>query len=489
MITVKTVALHGLTGHMIRLIATAAPGEERITFTGDGDPTTLLLRVLAALDGAGERDRHHQVEVRLDPVTAQWPDAAAVAVAMLAAANDVPAERLAGSAVLGEVGLDGGLRPTRGTVSAVQAARAHGIRRVIVPAAAAREALLIDGAEVLAGRGLSDVAAWLRGDDDALSTRRPAASDLTDHLRSPARPVSAEAREIAKVAATGGHHLLIDGADNAATGLVAQWLHQLLPDLTPAQQLDVAVVRSLTGPHLGGVRLSRTPPMVNLHPSRLLAALIGGTAPGAGSEAHHGLLVARELGDFSGAELDALRSMMCRREVSIARGGRVTRYPAGFQLLATHTARASRLAPVLVDAFDMAHSLSTCVAEPTDREQEMRLLAQERAAVCAARARSVGRWRGRTGATGAAGGELNATVPAEVLHAVPLPAATTASVQDAQQRGVLSVRGGDAVLRLAWTLADLAGADVPSDRHVRQALSLRNGLGVRRDSASCGVPA
>lgn len=493
MITVHTVALHGMTGHMIKLIATAVPGEERITFTGDGDPTSLLLRVLTALDGAGERDRHHQVEMHLDPLIARWPDAAAIAVAMLAAASDVPAERIADTAVLGEVGLDGGLRPTRGTVSAVQAARAHGISRVIVPAAAAREAFLVDGVEVLAGRDLAEVAAWLRGDDTALDHGRPAAWAATDHLRPQPVPISAEAQEILTVAGAGGHHLLIDGADTEDTRLLAEWLHQLLPDLTPAQQLDVAAVRSLTGPHIGGVRMSPAPPMVGLAPSRLLAALIGGAAPGAASEAHHGLLVARELGAFSAAELHALRSMMRRREVSITREGSMIGYPAGFQLFATRTARPgvsrTRLAPALLDAFDIVRSPGTCVAVPGDREQHGLLLARARAEVCAARARSADRWRGVIGAADAETAELNTTVPAQVLHSVPLPDTTTAAVRIAQQYGLLSAHGVDAVLRLAWTLADLADAAVPTNDHVRQALSWRVDVGLLRDATPCGVTA
>ncbi|KOV77451.1 hypothetical protein [Nocardia sp. NRRL S-836] len=139
---------------MISLVATAVTGEERIAFTGDGGPTILLLRVLAALDGARERPRHRQLDGRFDPVTADWPDAAA----LLVAADEVPPQRLASAAVLGAVGVGGGLRPVRGIVPAVQAARAHGIRLAIVPAASAREACLVDGVDMLAARDLAEVA-------------------------------------------------------------------------------------------------------------------------------------------------------------------------------------------------------------------------------------------------------------------------------------------------------------------------------------------
>ncbi|MDT7785194.1 MAG: magnesium chelatase family protein [Pseudonocardiales bacterium] len=492
MITVNTVALHGLTGHMISLVATAAPGEERITFTGDGDPTTLLLRVLAALDGAGERSRHRQVEVRLDPITAGWPDAAAVAVAMLAAADDVPPQRLAGTAVLGEVGLDGGLRPVRGTVPAVQAARAHGIRRIIVPAAAAREASLVDGVDVLAGRDLAEVAAWLRGDDDALRRPRPVVGPVADDLRPLARMLSDEALDIVEIAAAGGHHLLLDIADSAGSRLAADWLHRLLPDLTPAQQFDVAAVHSLTGPHVAGVRMSRTPPMVNAHPSRSLASLIGGAAPGTASEAHHGLLVTRALDQFSTTERDALRLMMRQREVQVVRNGRTTRYPAAFQLFATHAPRsgvhASRLSPALIDAFDITYSLSTFLSAPDrDRGCWTRVLSTRRARVAMARLRSAARWTSVTGPTCRDNAATNAAVPVGVLRAIPLPAETTDPMQYAQEVGALSARGADAVLRLAWTLADLAGAKVPTHRHVRRALSLRSGTSVRQDASPCGV--
>ncbi|EWM19658.1 Mg-chelatase subunits D/I family, ComM subfamily protein [Kutzneria sp. 744] len=272
--------------------------------------------------------------------------------------------------------------------------------------------------------------------------------------------------------------------------LAATWLHQLLPDLTPAQQREVAALQSLTGPPEDGAILVSTPPMATAHHSISLAALIGGGVPGAVSQAHHGLLVAGELDQFTTAALGSLRVTLLARETTLIHGGHERRFPANFQLFATcvrtSALRRPRLAPGLLDAIDIHLTLgaSACVMNqhPSTAAQQRagQLLTQARTRVAAARARSAARWNPGARALSGAGTALtNAAVPTERLHTVPMPGELAAPVCQARDAGALSRRGAEAVWRLAWTIADLDGAKRPDLGHVEQALALRRADGTR----------
>ncbi|MFI9811416.1 ATP-binding protein [Saccharothrix variisporea] len=484
--TVHTVLLHGLTGHLLTLTATLTDGPRpALDLIGRprSDGCELRDRVRAALINSTPRSRGHSVEVHIDPAGSE-PDAAAVAVAVLAATHQVSAKRLSGTAVLGELGQDGSLHPVPGILPAVQAARAHGLHRVIVPTAALAQAALVDDIDVLGATTLAEVAAWLAGDDTAL--RRPEAptTPSSDDPLPPTRALTAPLSHAIEIAAAGGHHLLIEAPDSAATLAAARWLHHLLPDLTPAQQLEVAAIRSLIGLREDDPVLVSTPPMVTVHHSASTASLIGTALPGAISRAHHGLLVAPHLDQFPGAVLGTLRGAMLQRAVLLARGGHPLRYPAGFQLFATSTRtpgrRRSKLPPELLDAVDIrlataAHSVTIRNPGTGEGDAVARSLAHARARVRTARLRAAARWR-ELSPPDHTGDVTNAAVPVDVLHSVPMPADVTAPVRRAREAGALSRHGFDAVLRMAWTAADLGGTDGPERHHVEQALLLRQAV-------------
>lgn len=482
---VHTVSLRGMTGTLLTLTARTADGPPAIVLD-DGarghDDRELRDRVRAALANSGQPDRHRRIELRLDPPDAPLPPAGAMAVAAIAAIANVQPQRLAPTAVLGDVGLDGSLRPTRGTLPAVQAARARGIRRIIVPAAALSEAALVDDIDVLGAHTLAEVADWLRGDDTALL--RPAVPTVpaTENLNPPTRMLSSEVLRAVEIAAAGGHHLLLDSIDGAGTLLAARWLHQLLPDLTPAQQLEVATIRSLTGPLGHGTLLTSTPPMATVHYSGSPASLIGGAAPGWLSQAHHGLLLARDLDEFSNVALEGLRFALLKRESLLVRGGYQLTYPARLQLVATSTLdpgrRRPRLPLALLDVLDIRLQISSRQAtlshdpDAEDRQQISQTLTQARMRVADARARASARWSAVGTEPGIA--TTNATVTEEMLRTRQLPAAVTFPIQCALKTGALSARGADIAARLAFSAADLDGADVPARYHVEEALRLRH---------------
>ncbi|MGW4528853.1 ATP-binding protein [Amycolatopsis sp. NPDC004378] len=483
--TVSTVALHGLTGHPLTITATVVDGPPGIVLAGPHrrDDPELRDRMHAALANSGQPNRDYRVVVHVDETASAPPPAAASAVAAFIAtaslAEDMPnaEQRMTGTAVLGEVGLDGSLRPTRGTLPAVQAARAHGLRRVIVPAAALGEAALVDRLDVLGAHTLADIADWLRGDNTALHRPSTPIEPVLARQPAPMTALTPAALRAVTIAAAGGHHLLADVCTDAGTMAIASWLHALLPDLTPDQQLEQAAIQSLIGPREDGALLVSTPPMVITHHSEPQATLLGGHAPGRVSQAHHGVLFT-ELNEFSARAQDALRAVLLERAIRINQAGRLHRYPAAFQLLATCIratgSRRWRLSLALRDLFDIQitadHTMISADPRAHDSAGVARLLTRTRAQVAAARVRAADRWS--LGPT-----VTNALVSHDMLHMDAGTAIAADHVRRAQHASGLT-RRGDLAVRLAWTLADLDGADYPGRDHVEQALALRQGLDV-----------
>ncbi|MFI6031581.1 ATP-binding protein [Amycolatopsis magusensis] len=456
--TVSTMALHGLTGHPLTITAAVADGPPGIVLAGPQrrDDPELRDRIRAALANSGQPHRDYRVVVHVDEPAVATPSAAAVATAALIAtaalAEDMPnaAARMESTAVLGEVGLDGSLRPTRGTLPAVRAARAHGFRRVIVPAAALGEASLVDRLDVLGAHTLADIADWLRDNDTALHRPSTPVDPVPARQPAPMTALTPAAHRAVTIAAAGGHHLLADVDTDAGTLPLASWLHALLPDLTPDQQLEQAAIQSLIGPREDGATLVSTPPMVITHHTAPLARLLGGHAPGQVSQAHHGVLFT-ELNGFSASAQDALRAVLIERAIRINQAGRLHRYPAAFQLLATSIRASSprrwRLSLALRDTIDIqitaARNVTSTDPGARDVASVARLLTRTRAQVAAARTRAADRWS--LGPT-----ITNAAVPHDQLHMTAGTAIAADHVRRAQHASGLT-RRGDLAVRLAWT--------------------------------------
>ena len=499
------VALVGLEGHVVEVQADVTAGLPVFMLVGLPDAALgeARDRVRTALGNTGFSLPSRRITVNLSP--AALPKAGtsfdlAVAAALLAALGQIPPGAAAQAVHLGELALDGRVGPVHGVLPAVLAAVRDGARRVVVPEANAAEARLVPNADVVAVRWLSDVVALHRGIDPAEwpgdwqepPGRRagpPAAPpDLGDVVG------QVEARRALEVAAAGGHHLLLLGPPGVGKTMLAARLPGLLPDLDEEQALEVTAVHSVAGVLDPAAGLVHRPPYEDPHHSATVPALVGGGSglprPGAASRAHRGVLFLDEAPEFAPGALQALRQPLEQGELVIHRARGAARFPARFQLVlaanpcpcgrATGTGAdctcspmarrryLQRLSGPLLDRVDIQVEVAAVSRAELALAGAPETTATVAARVAAARAAQRARLR-------PAGWVTNAEVPGPYLRGpLALPAAVTRDADRALDAGLLSIRGYDRVLRVAWTEADLDGAGVPDRDHVGRALVLRS---------------
>jgi len=450
-------------------------------------------RVRAALLHSGFDFPNRRITVNLAP--ADLPKGSGrfdlpIAVGILAAASRLPAARLDGLELMGELSLTGELRPVRGAlVLALAVRRAGGQRRLLLPATSAAEVAVAACDAALGARTLRE--AWAAVAEGAPlpplpapapeRSARPAAPDLAD-VRG-----QAAARRALEIAAAGGHGLLLTGPPGSGKSMLAQRLPGLLPPMTDDEATEAAAIRSLSGAAVDARSWGRRPFRAPHHSASGVALIGGGSVPRPGEVtlAHRGVLFLDELAEFQRGSLEMLREPLETGHVTVSRAGRQADFPAAFQLIAAtnpcpcgwyghESGRCrcgaddiaryrARLSGPLLDRIDLHVSVP-----PVGREQLLSPPDGEPSAAVRARVeRARERARERQGVPNAA------LAPADVDRYCAADARGRRLLADAIDRIGLSARAVPRVLKVARTIADLAGAEALADRHIAEALGYR----------------
>ncbi|MFF9700087.1 YifB family Mg chelatase-like AAA ATPase [Streptomyces griseofuscus] len=521
-----SVALVGVEGVVVEVQADLEPGVAAFTLVGlpDKSLTESRDRVRAAVVNSGAEWPQKKLTVGLSPASVPKAGSGfdlAVACAVLGAAERIDPRVLADIVMIGELGLDGRVRPVRGILPAVLAAADAGYEQVVVPECAAAEAALVPGVSVLGVRSLRQLIAVLAEEpvpeeepdelgrpDPLLAGLRVPGTGAATGMHSLAAQNDSEhdladvvgqtsARTAVEVAAAGGHHLFLEGPPGAGKTMLAERLPAVLPTLTREESLEVTAVHSVAGLLPPGKPLIDIAPYCAPHHSATMQSLVGGgpgiARPGAVSLAHRGVLFLDEASEFHSQTLDALRQPLESGHVVIARSAGVVRFPARFlMVLAANPCPCgrfsqrdalcecppsairryqARLSGPLLDRVDLRVEIDPVtraqLTAPGARGESTATVADR---VRAARERTAARLTGTPWRT-------NSEVPGRELRS--RFQAVSGAMDEAErnlERGVLTARGIDRVLRVAWTVADLVGHDRPDATDVALALQLRTGV-------------
>jgi magnesium chelatase family protein len=498
--TLRSAAVFGVDAYPVTIEVDVSFGLPQFSMVGLPDVTVKESRdrVRAAIRNCGFEFPHHRITVNLAPADVRKAGSSfdlPIALGLLAMGGPLTRQAISDTIVLGELSLDGAINGIRGVLPIAIAARRLGVRRLLLPPQNAAEASAVEGLDVYIARSLPEAVEALNHPDSAARataspvTSAPAAAsdgDLAD-VRGQLLP-----RRALEVAAAGGHNLLLSGPPGGGKTMLARRLSTILPPLTFDEALECTAIHSVAGTLPAGSGLLVTRPFRAPHHTISNVALVGGGAhprPGEISLAHNGVLFLDEMPEFDRRVLEVMRQPLEEGRVTIARAARTAVFPARFVLVAamnpcpcgflgddrrrcrctpSQIARyRGRLSGPLRDRIDLIVAVPGVPVEAIADGAPGEPSATVRARVLAARQRQQARY-------GTDGPRTNAALRGTAIARTCRPDGSgRALLRRAVETFGLSARGYDRVLKVARTIADLAGENAVAAEHVAEALQYR----------------